>query len=205
MLSDRRFDLWADDYDQSVGLCDEEGAYPFAGYRAVLGEIYRRVLEGSARSVLDIGFGTGVLAARLYERGCEVFGQDFSQKMVVRAQAKMPQARLYKGDFAQGLAEALKGRRYDAIIATYSLHHLTDARKVTFLRELLPLLSERGRIYVGDVAFETRAQLEACRAQAGDGWDADEIYFVFDELRPLLPRLTFERMSDCAGLLTLAN
>ena len=37
-----------------------------------------------------------------------------------------------------------------------------------------------------------------------DGWDADEIYFVFDELRPFLPRLTFERMSDCAGLLTLA-
>ncbi len=205
MLNDRGFDLWADDYDQSVGLCDEEGAYPFAGYRSVLGEIYRRVLEGSARSVLDIGFGTGVLAARLYERGCEVFGQDFSQRMVERAQAKMPQARLYKGDFAQGLAEALKGRRYDAIIATYSLHHLSDARKVTFLRELLPLLSERGRIYVGDVAFETRAQLEACRAQAGDGWDADEIYFVFDELRPFLPRLTFERMSDCAGLLTLAN
>ena len=31
MLSSQGFDLWADGYDQSVGLTDEEGGYPFAG------------------------------------------------------------------------------------------------------------------------------------------------------------------------------
>jgi len=37
----------------------------------------------------------------------------------------------------------------------------------------------RGRtIYIGDVAFDTRAELEACRAQSGTRWDKDEIYFV---------------------------
>jgi len=29
--------------------------------------------------VLDIGFGTGTLTTKLYENGCEVYGQDFSQ------------------------------------------------------------------------------------------------------------------------------
>ena len=40
MLNNEGFDLWADDYDKSVGLSDEEGVYPFAGYRDVLNKIY---------------------------------------------------------------------------------------------------------------------------------------------------------------------
>ena len=40
MLDEKGFDLWADGYDRSVGLSDEDGTYPFAGYRAVLGAIY---------------------------------------------------------------------------------------------------------------------------------------------------------------------
>ena len=33
MLDNKGFDLWADGYDKSVGLSDEENTYPFAGYR----------------------------------------------------------------------------------------------------------------------------------------------------------------------------
>lgn len=68
-----------------------------------------------------------------------IFGQDFSQRMIALAQPKMPRARLYCGDFTQGLAAELTQNSYDAIIATYSLHHLTDAQKVAFLNGLLPL------------------------------------------------------------------
>lgn len=60
------------------------------------------------------------------------------------------------GDITQGLAGALTQHRYDAIIATYSLHHLTAAGKVTFIQSLLPLLCEGGTIYIGDVAFAAR-------------------------------------------------
>ena len=203
MLDNKGFDLWADGYDRSVGLSAEDGTYPFAGYKSILNEIYSRVLSGSGRAVLDIGFGTATLAAKLYERGCSLWGQDFSQKMLELAQAKMPEARLYMGDFSRGLAEDLMARRYDAIIATYSLHHLTDAQKVGMLRELQGLLNEDGHIYIGDVAFETRAELEICRAQAGDEWDGDEIYFVFEELKKSFPGMRFERFSFCAGLMTI--
>ena len=41
MLSREGFDLWADGYDQAVGLSDEENSYPFAGYKDVLGGISR--------------------------------------------------------------------------------------------------------------------------------------------------------------------
>jgi len=202
MLNNKGFDLWADGYDKSVSLFDEEGTYPFAGYKNILNEIYNRVLLNSKKTILDIGFGTGTLTTKLYEHGCTIFGQDFSERMIELAQKKMPNARLYQGDFSLGLVEALKQNKYDAIIATYSLHHLTDTQKVNFIKSLLPLLNDDGYIYIGDVAFTTRLELEECMKQS-DHWDHDEIYFVYDELKKSFPQMEFKQMSNCAGLLYL--
>ena len=203
MLNNKGFDLWADDYDKSVGLSDEDGTYPFAGYKAILNAIYNRVLSASSKSVLDIGFGTGTLTSKLYEQGCMIYGQDFSDRMIELAQAKMPNSKLFQGDFSNGLAEPLVQQKYDAIIATYSLHHLTDCQKVTFLKSLRMLLNEGGCIYIGDVAFESREALQKCMDEVGDEWDDDEIYFVYDELRLHFPTMKFEQMSNCAGLISL--
>ena len=203
MLNHKGFDLWADGYDKSVGLSDEANTYPFAGYKKVLAAIFQTVMQTPNASVLDIGFGTAVLTARLYEQGCTIYGQDFSSRMLELASEKMPDAQLYQGDFTTGLVEPLRDRRYDYIVATYSLHHLTDAEKVPFLNGLLALLKEDGEILIGDVAFRTRAELEACKTQAGASWDEDEIYFVADELAPAFPQLKFVPFSACAGILSL--
>ena len=204
MLDSKGFDLWADGYDKSVGLSDERNTYPFAGYKRLLNRIYNIVLRKKNPSVLDLGFGTAVLTTRIYEAGCVVSGQDFSARMIEIARAKMPDAFLVQGDLSDGLAAPLKGRKYDFIIATYSLHHLDFTGKIRLLRELRGQLAEGGQILIGDVAFATQAELEACRAQAGDDWDADEMYIVFDELRAVFPEMVFEPLSPCAGLLALA-
>ena len=203
MLNEKGFDQWAEDYEQSVALSDADDRYPFAGYRDILDTICRNVLSQGAKDVLDIGFGTGTLSAALYAQGCRIYGQDFSARMIELAQAKMPDARLYQGDFSKGLVPELCARQYDAIVATYSLHHLTDTQKIGFLRALLPLLKQDGCLFIGDVAFRTREELEACRTAAGEDWDSDEIYFVYGELRPHFPTLTFESFSHCTALLTL--
>lgn len=67
---------------------------------------------------------------------------------------KMPNAKLFQGDFSVGLADELVQNRYDAIIATYSLHHLTDMQKIDFLNMLITLLNDEGCIYIGDVALK---------------------------------------------------
>ena len=205
MLDQKGFDLWADGYDEAVGVSDEENTYPFAGYREILGRIFARIARSPGASVLDIGFGTGTLTAKLYERGCEIFGQDFSARMVELAARKIPLAHLFQGDFAQGLAAPLLARRYDFIVATYSLHHLTDAQKRPFLALLQGLLKESGTLLIGDVAFSTRAELEECRKRAGGKWDDEEFYFVADELKEAFPALSFTRVSDCAGILALGR
>ena len=205
MLDKTGFDLWADGYDKTVGISDEENRYPFAGYKDVLGRIFHTVMQKQNASVLDIGFGTGTLTAKLYEQGCSVYGQDFSSGMLELASRKMPAAHLYQGDFTKGLTEPLRDRCYDFIIATYSLHHLNDDRKLAFLPVLQDRLNENGLILIGDVAFETREELDRCRLASGDEWDEDEFYFVADELRIGFPNLSFERISYCAGILTLAR
>ena len=156
-------------------------------------------------TVLDIGFGTGTLTTRLYEQGCTIYGQDFSAEMIKLASEKMPLAHLYQGDFTQGLAESLKCQKYDYIVATYSLHHLTDEQKIIFIQQLLDLLNENGKIIIGDVAFKSRDELDICREKEGNKWDSDEIYFVADELKKIFPKLSFVSCSYCSGILTFVH
>lgn len=205
MLDNKGFDLWADGYDKAAGLSDEENSYPFAGYKEVLGSIFRTIMKKPGAVVLDIGFGTGTLTSKLYEHGCTVFGQDFSERMTALAAEKMPDARLFTGDFTAGLAGPLLDQNYDFIIATYSLHHLTNEQKIPFIIMLCGLLREGGMILIGDVAFACRSELDSCRMQAGDEWDDEEQYFVFDELQEAIPKLCFTKISFCAGILTLAK
>jgi len=128
MLSSSGFDLWADGYDKSVGLSEEENAYPFAGYKDVLGRVYAAVSPRAGLRVLDIGFGTGVLTAAFYRQGCEVWGVDFSSRMIELARERMPAARLYCADFSKGLPREVTDQRFDAIVSTYALHHLSPQK-----------------------------------------------------------------------------
>ena len=169
----------------------------------MLGTIYKSIIEKPNAVVLDIGFGTGTLTTKLYEKGCTIYGQDFSARMIELASEKMPNAHLYQGDFTQGLVEPLLAQNYDFIVATYSLHHLTDEQKVCFLHMLCDHLNPGGQVLIGDVAFENRSQLEQCRKDVGDEWDDDEIYFVVDELTREFPELGFRQISHCSGVLSI--
>ncbi len=205
MLDSKGFDLWADDYDKSVGLIEEKNEYPFAGYKRVLGSIYDEIMKKDGAKVLDIGFGTAVLTSKLYEKGVDIWGQDFSEKMIETAQLKMPNAHLFLGDINDGLHPELKSTHYDFIISTYALHHLSDKDKVKLINELQRYLKDDGLILIGDVAFVSREKLDKCKVDAGDNWDADEIYFVIDELEAEIEGLVFDRVSHCAGIITIAK
>lgn len=203
MLNEKGFDLWSNEYEKSVKTSENNNIYPFAGYRNILNTIYNHILSQSGKEILDIGFGTGVLSTKLYEKGYIIYGQDFSSKMIELAKKKMPRAKLLQGDFSKSLVKELTQNKYDAIIATYSLHHLSDIQKIDFIGKLLLLLKENGCIYIGDVIFKSREELEICKNQAQDKWDNDEIYFVFDELKEYFPEMKFQQISYCSGILYL--
>lgn len=203
MLDNKGFDVWAEEYDTSVKLSNEDNTYPFAGYNEIIYKIYKKVISKSNATVLDIGFGTGTLTQKLYQYGCDIYGQDFSLKMIELASNRMPNASLYQGDFTKGVVEQLKQRLYDFIIATYSIHHLKRDEKVKFLHELLSLLNKNGMILIGDVMFETQKELEKCREELLDKWDNDEFYCVVSDLKKEFPNLQFERISFCSGIISI--
>ena len=205
MLDNKGFDVWAEEYDTSVKLSNEDNTYPFAGYNEIIYKIYKKVISKSNATVLDLGFGTGTLTQKLYQYGCDIYGQDFSLKMIELASNRMPNANLYQGDFTKGVVEQLKQRLYDFIIATYSIHHLKTDEKVKFLYELLSLLNKNGMILIGDVMFETQKELEKCREELLDKWDNDEFYCVVSDLKKEFPNLQFERISFCSGIISLSK
>lgn len=204
MLDNKGFDLWADGYDKSVQLSAENNEYPFAGYKDVLNTIYNIVRTKEKAKVLDIGFGTGILAKKLYDDGYEIYGIDFSQRMIDISREKMPLAKLIQYDFSKGLPEKLKDIQFDYIVSTYAMHHLEDEDKIKFIKKLENHLSKEGKIIIGDIAFKSRKLLEQCKEE-NDEWDDEEIYFVFDEIEELLPNrdIKFTVISHCAGIIQL--
>ncbi|WP_438315599.1 class I SAM-dependent methyltransferase [Sporosarcina sp. FA9] len=208
MLNKQGFDLWANDYDQTVQVSEENNLYPFAGYKKVLNSIFNEVMQKRQSTILDIGFGTGILTSRLYENGHRIDGIDFSAEMIAIAESKMPMANLNEWDISNGLPESVQEKTYDSIISTYALHHLSDEDKVSFIHKLLPLLSEDGKIFIGDIAFQTRGELEICRTNSIDYWDEDEFYFVADEISSSLKNscnCEFHPVSHCGGVFVITR
>lgn len=208
MLSKQGFNLWANDYDRTVQLSEENNEYPFAGYKEMLNRIFNEAMQKEESAILDIGFGTGILTAKLYDHGHLIDGIDFSEEMIVIAQEKMPKARLIQADITNGLPEPIAGSSYDTIISTYALHHLTDGEKTAFIETLLAHLKPDGKIFIGDIAFRTRADLAQCRLDNIRHWDEDEFYFAYDEFEKSVKGICkseFHPVSHCGGVIVLSK
>ena len=205
MLESSVFDLWADTYEEEVDTADENNVYPFAGYRKILTLIYNMITESAPARILDIGIGTGRLSSKLNDAGNDITGVDFSSEMMDKAKSRMPNAKLLQCNFVEGLPSGISNKKYDFIVSTYALHHLTDDLKVSFINNLLELLDEGGQVLIGDIGFPTRKELIGCKdACTPDEWDDDEYYFVFSELCEQLNvfcNATYQQVSHCAGLL----
>ena len=207
MMNEKGFNLWADGYDLSVKLSEERNEYPFAGYKDVLNHIYYIIKKRKTAKVLDIGFGTGVLTKKLYDEGYTIHGMDFSKAMINIARQIMPKASLIEWDFTNGLAYSFVNEKYDFIISSYAIHHLTDLQKVDFINNLKRNLNPGGAILIGDVSFLNDSELNKCKNENIKYWDNDEIYISYDNIKNKLNYIikSYKQASVCAGILMLSD
>ena len=205
MLDSKGFDLWSDNYDSQVEISDEENVYPFAGYKKVLGTVYEKVRKQNPKNILDIGFGTGILAKKLYDDGYNIYGIDFSNEMLKKAKQKMPNAELLQFDFTDGLPKEFEQKQFDVILSTYAIHHIDDEAKKLYILKLLKSLNPKGILIFGDVAFETEKDMEAARKKDYEEWDDEEYYLIAERFNLWFPHLKtdFIKISYCSGVFTI--
>lgn len=205
MRNAQGFDIWASGYDASVLESDAKNEYPFAGYKVLMNTIFDRVTAKINAMILDVGIGTGFLPSKLSEVGCEVWGIDFSDEMLRIAGERVPGAKLFRADFSQPLPSEVSNERFDFIISTYALHHLTDTQKIDFIKSTLPLLSENGELIIGDVSFQSRVDYGKCKLVAGNEFDDEEYYWIADEILTQILGARYMQVSHCAGVYTFTT
>jgi putative AdoMet-dependent methyltransferase len=198
------FDQWASQYDQDV----DSDNFPFSGYRRVLDEVARLADPRPGMTVLDLGAGTGNLSQIFLSLGCEVWGTDFSEKMLRLARRKLPEARFYLHDLRQSFPPDLT-RPFDRIVSAYVFHHFDLPYKVALIEQLMRnQLNPGGRLVIADISFSTREALDSVREAAGEWWE-EEPYWVAAEALPALAALdqqaSYAQVSDCAGIYCLSK
>ncbi len=126
------FDRVAAEYDATRGG-DERGAAVAAALAAYL---------GPAGRVLEVGVGTGVVAAALQRAGVDVVGVDLSPAMLRRAAQRLG-ARVAVAD---ALRLPVRAGGVDAVYAVWVLHLVADVAAV--LDEAARVLRPGGRLVV---------------------------------------------------------
>ncbi|MGD0112612.1 MAG: class I SAM-dependent methyltransferase [Armatimonadota bacterium] len=200
------FDDWADSYDDQTAAAQHP--FPYGGYDLVLAEVVKQAAASPGQSVLDLGIGTGKLAAKFAELGCSVWGVDFSAEMLAQARAKLPEAVLAQANLMDEWPPLLE-RRFDRIVSSYVLHEFDLDAKVSLLQRATDHLVSGGRIVIGDIAFETVEERDAGRARWHERWDDDEWYWAADEAIPACRtagiHATYTQVSECGGVFAIAK
>ena len=198
------FDAWAETYDESIR---DEQAFPFVGYQEMLATIVSLAEVKPGIRVLDLGTGTGNLAALFQRAGCHLWCTDFSGEMLARARGKVPEAQLLLHDTREPLPENFGGK-FDRIVSAYVFHHFEGLEKVRILQRLAHHnLKEGGRMVIGDIAFPDAAGREEAKRKAGEEWE-EEFYWLAKDDIPFLEmgmgfKARFLSISWCAGIFTI--
>lgn len=171
------FDEWAESYDVSVRRNTGE-LNLYGCYDELLDEVFEISKENLAQDgdVLEIGVGTGNLAAKYLADSIAIVGLDQSRKMLHVARKKHPNLKLRLGEF---LKLPFENGSFDRIVTTYAFHHLTDSEKAFALKEMLRVLKHSGEIVIGDMMFkndDSRAQFVESLSEEMKGAVDDEYY-----------------------------
>ncbi|MBK8421357.1 class I SAM-dependent methyltransferase [Candidatus Villigracilis saccharophilus] len=199
------FDNWAKNYDNSI-TSDKDG-FPFAGYERILEQVVSLAEVKPNTRILDLGIGTGNLAERFVNKGCNVHGLDFSAEMLTQTKAKLPQVNLVQANLLDDWTKELQ-TPFDRVVSAYVFHEFNLETKIRLLQQISAhCLSTSGFILVADIAFPDVAIRTA--ASQHWQWDEDEYYWAADEAITACEQaglqVAYQQISSCGGVFTFTS
>jgi putative AdoMet-dependent methyltransferase len=165
-----------------------------AGYAETLAWVVEQAQIIPDSAVVDLGAGTGNTAA-LITAARHVTCVDVSAAMMERARPKLAHLSSVEYVVADLLEFFDQPRRFDRLVSTYAVHHLTELEKAALLRFVGSSLAPGGVAVFGDLMFESREAEQALReTYAGEEVvvSFDEEYFWYVDAVPA--------MAECAGV-----
>jgi putative AdoMet-dependent methyltransferase len=200
------FDNWAKNYDSSI-LSDKDN-FPFAGYERILEQAVHLAEVRPSMRILDLGIGTGNLAARFLNQGCQVWGLDFSAEMLAQTRAKYPQILLAQANLLGDWTKDLQSP-FDRVVSAYVFHKFDLETKIRLLQQIMAnCLLPAGFILVADIAFPEVDIRNAALNHWQVQWDEEE-YWAADETiaacEPAGLHVAYEQISSCGGIFTFTR
>ena len=131
------FDIWSRFYDAPV--------VQRLTYRPVQDAVLRELRESSPGRLLDVGCGTGMLAARIHRdrRAEQAVGCDLSHGMLRQAARRSPGLPWIQGN---AMRLPFRDESFDAVVSTEAFHWFPDQDAA--LAEFFRVLSLKGRLLV---------------------------------------------------------
>ncbi|MBV8098368.1 MAG: class I SAM-dependent methyltransferase [Verrucomicrobia bacterium] len=194
----------ATDYDNDV----RNEADPIrTGYQDLLRWVVQQARITPRSRVLELGSGTGNLSELITSCG-ELVSVDVSENMEAIATRKvrhLTNRRFIKADILEVFSQELG--KFDAVISTYAVHHLTDQEKQRLFALVFERLLPSGAAVFGDLMVQNSSEKKEKIQQylaKGDRATAqsisEEFFWALDKAIADLMRLGFkvtsERFSD---------
>ncbi|KHD38792.1 SAM-dependent methyltransferase, partial [Clostridium acetobutylicum] len=171
----------------------------FEKYEETLAKIRKRIIKYRAKTVVDMGCGTGNLCGEL-SKEIEVLGIDKSLEMLEGAKRKYKHIKFKIGSF---LDKPFIEKWAEVVVNTYAFHGLNSEEKKEAIKNMIGYLKDDGRIIIGDYMFKNKVEKEECRnkllsKKRQDLWEViDGRYYTdLEELEDYVKSLGFKIISE---------
>jgi len=174
------FDDWAADYDTDLAA-NEPG--PLRGYHRSLQAVEGAFTVDEGFRLLDVGIGSGAVAARFASQGAKIVGVDPSERMLSQCREKYPEFELHTGTFTE-LPEP--DTAFDGVVSGFAFHETPLGKREAACQAISQVLKPDSRLCLLDIMFASPAAVAEARELIGGAWDDSEDYALVSDLDGLI-------------------